>query len=637
MVAPERQSEPQPPAGGRLFASPGQRTLVFGLLLAIATVAVYYPVSKLPFTNWDDPIYVFENGNVISGLNWETVRWAFTSFEVSNWHPMTWLSHALDCQLFLLNPARHHEVNLLFHTLNVLLLFWVLKRATGYIGRSAMVAALFALHPINVESVAWIAERKNLLSMTFFLLALGAYRWYASAPRVNRYLTVALFYALGLMAKSQVITFPCVLLLWDYWPLRRMCADVDGASFTAETTPAIPPKSFSWLVLEKLPLFALSAADAMLTVKAQFRDVVHPWFPVSSRLENAILSYQRYIRKLFWPSDLAAFYPHSEWSLRMSQALLPLAGLVLITLLVAVFWQRRYLVVGWLWFVGTLVPMIGLVQVGEQGMADRYAYLPFIGLYIMVCWGLPDLFSAELSAGKSGGRPHLPVVWSTVVCLTVLAALAVVTRRQIAFWDGDIILWSHAVQVTDRNWTAEDNLGKQLTKRGRMDEAELHFLKAVQIQPNDPVSNLNVGSYEAQHGNPAQAIGRFQRVVATTDAAPEYKAKALNDMGQAYASLGDYDRAGQSFAAAVRLNPGYFGAWMGLGLMAQKVGKLDLAVKAYSRAMEIQPEDWGYLLLAGALEQSGQKDKALAATDRAKSISLDLEQARRTAEEKLAR
>jgi protein O-mannosyl-transferase len=611
-------------------------------VLAIATIAIYYPVCKLPFTKYDDQVYVYENANVASGLHWETVRWAFTNYDAANWHPVTWLSHALDCQLFLLNPAPHHEVNLLFHTLNVLLLFWVLQRATGYLGRSAMVAALFAVHPTGVESVAWVAERKNLLSLMFFLLALGAYRWYASAARPDRYLVVAFLYALGLMSKPQVITLPFVLLLWDYWPLRRMLAGLEGPSFTGETASAIPGRPVSWLFLEKLPLLALSAVSAILTLEAQFKGAVHPWFPRSSRLANAIVSYPQYVGKALWPSNLAVFYPHSESSLTRSQVLLPFAAMVLITVLVGVLWQRRYLTVGWLWFAGTLVPMIGLVQVGAQGMADRYAYLPFIGLFIMLCWGVPDLSSNwhtshSLEAQHPARNHRISVVWQAAVCIAVLLALAVVTHRQIGFWNDDLTLWTHALQVTRRNCTAEDNLAKELERRGQAEEAMVHFYNAVQIQPNDPVSNLNVGAYEAQHGNPAQAIGRFLKVVAPSDVSREIKAEAFNDMGHAYAEMGDYDHAGQSYEAAVRTNPGYFGAWIGLGVMAQKVGKLDLAVKAYSRAMEIQPEDWGYLLLAGVLEQSGRMEEGRAANERAKSLSLDLDEARHAAKQKLGR
>ena len=274
-------------------------------------------------------------------------------------------------------------------------------------------------------------------------------------------------------------------------------------------------------------------------------------------------------------------------------------------------------------------------------MADRYAYLPFLGLYIMVCWGVPDLVSneyrAHLPPEKPGERRHIPMAWTAAGCLAVLVALAVVTHRQIAFWNDDVALWSHALDVTGKNWTAEDNLGKLLANQGRTEEAVSHFFKAAQIRANDPVSNLGVGAYEAQHGNPAEAIRRFQKVAAPSDVPPRLKAMAFNDMGQAYADLGDYQHAGQSFAAAVRINPSHFGAWIGLGVMAQKVGKLDLAVTAYSRAVEIQPSDWAYLLLAGALEQSGRRNEARSAVERAKSLSLDLNQAKRDADQKLAR
>jgi len=615
-------------------------------LLVIATIAVYYPVNKLPFTAYDDQLYVYENPHVTMGLSWDTVKWAATTFDADNWHPLTWLSHALDCQLFVLDPGRHHEVNLLWHVMNVLLLFQVLRRATGYVGRSAMVAALFALHPVNVECVVWIAERKNLLSAFFFLLALGAYRWYASRPRVGRYLVVALLYGLGLMSKPQIVTFPFVLLLWDYWPLQRMFAGMEGPSFAEAGTPVVPPRSLSWLILEKLPLLALSAADAAITMAAQFHAGTETRYPISIGVKNAILSYLRYIENALFPSKLAVLYPHPGFSIRASQDLVPSATLLAITALVAVCWRRRSLTVGWLWFLGMLVPMIGLVQVGVQGMADRYAYLPYIGLFIMICWGTADL----LSHADESGTSRVPRKWRAervistagragvaILVLVVLVVLAAVTRRQIAFWSDDVILWSHALQVTSRNWSAEDNLGKALSKQGRTQEAMSHFSNAAEIRPTDAVSNLNIGAYEAQAGDFAGAIERFKRVVSlSSNSQSELKTKAFNDMGHAYAALGDYERAGQSFAAAVRQDPGYFGAWIGLGVMAQKTGKLDLAVKAYSRAVKIQPQDWSYLLLARALEQSGRKDEAQAANQQAKSLSLDLDEARRVADEMLA-
>src|SRR5271165_3336520 len=420
VLGPEKQDRPR--SGIGLFASPRNQMLLLGFLLVVATVVLYFPVNSHPFANYDDPDYVTDNFHVRSGLHWSTVKWAFTTYAAANWHPLTWISHAADVQLFELNPGRHHDVNLLLHALNVVLLFWVLQRATGYVGRSAMVAALFALHPINVESVVWIAERKNLLSMLFFLLALGAYRWYATRPRADRYVLVVFLYALALMAKPQVITFPFVLLLWDYWPLRRMFAGSDESSATATAT-VIRARSFSWLVLEKLPLLVLSAASAVITVKAQRTGGAmsgpQNTYPFLLRVENAIVSYVRYIGKAVWPSHLALMYPHSSFAIW--EVVVALLMLLVITAIVIAGRRQRYLPVGWFWFLGTLVPMIGLVQVGAQAMADRYAYLPFVGLFIIACWGVSDFFE----------RRNLSTAWLATPSLAGLVALAVVTHRQI--------------------------------------------------------------------------------------------------------------------------------------------------------------------------------------------------------------
>ena len=525
------------------------------LLLVIATFALYYPVHGHPFVNYDDTLYVTENAQVQSGLSWETVTWAFTTFDVGTWHPLTWLSHALDCQLFQLNPAGHHDVNLLLHLLNVALLFWVLLRATGYLGRSFMVAALFALHPINVESVAWIAERKNPLSMLFFLLALGAYRWYARQPRLGRYAVVAILYAFGLLAKPQVITFPFVLLLWDFWPLRRMAFDRRTASEDPVHRPALsndspgqdalPHRSLSQLLIEKVPLFVLSAASAFMTMKAQRVGGDKVWYPLSLRLENAIFSYAQYLRDALWPSHLAVFYPHPGNSLSRWQVGAALLFLLAITALVIDRKRQRYLAVGWLWFLGTMVPMIGLEGVGYQGMqgmADRYAYLPFIGLFIMVCWGV-----AEWSE-----RRHIPTVWLAGLSFAVLLTLTIVARRQIDYWSDSASLWSRTLQVTDRNWLAENNLGKILMKQGRTEEGLAHFIKATEIYPADPVSNMNIGVYEQAHGNLQEAIERYRKALSSSrDASLRFA--ALNNMGRAYQDLGDATHAQECFAAAVRM------------------------------------------------------------------------------------
>ncbi|MGA2689853.1 MAG: tetratricopeptide repeat protein [Candidatus Korobacteraceae bacterium] len=536
-----------------------RRPFVLGLALVIATLALYYPVHEHPFINYDDTIYVTDNVQIQGGINWGTVRWAFTTFYLGTWNPLTWLSHALDCQLFQLNPAGHHDVNLLLHVINVVLLFWVLLRATGCPGRSFMVAALFALHPINVESVAWIAERKNTLSLLFFLLALGAYRWYTRQPRIGRYVAVALLYALGLLAKSQVITFPFVLLLWDYWPLQRFAFRRQGLSGSSaevqlakseqqssdEGRKAKSEERFLWLLLEKLPLLVLSAGSAFMTLESQRAPGDKILYPLSIRLETAIVSYAQYLRDAVWPSRLAVFYPHPGNSLTAFQVCAALLLLLAITALVIDRWRQRYLVTGWLWFLGTMVPMIGLEAVGYQGMqgmADRYAYLPFIGLFIMICWGLSDW--AE--------HRRISVVWLAGLSFVGLSILTVVAHRQIGYWSDSATLWSHTLQVTNRNWLAENNLGKILMSQGRVEEGVSHFLKATEIYPNDPVSNMNLGIYELQRGNPTEAIERFKKALISSHDA-NLRFAAFNDMGRAYSLLGDTARAQECFAAAENL------------------------------------------------------------------------------------
>jgi len=540
--------EIQPRPGKGPLPASDKRILFLGLLLVLATVALYYPVSHHPFADYDDPSYVTDNLHVKYGLDWDGVKWAFTTYHSGNWHPVTWLSHALDCQLFYLNPAHHHQTNILLQALNTALLFWVLLRATGWVGRSFMVAALFALHPINVESVAWIAERKNLLSMLFFLLALGAYRWYACKPRVDRYLPVVVLFALGLMAKPQVITLPFVLLLWDYWPLGRMFAAPDATSSTTVRDGEIPPKGLSWLVLEKLPLLALSVASAIVTVKAQAVNYAMGganWQPLSVRVGNAIVSYVRYVGKAFWPSRLAVLYPHPGNSLTAWQTLAAFVFLAIVTALVVAARRRQpYFLVGWFWFLGTLVPMIGLVQVGSQAMADRYAYLPFIGIFIMVCWGV----------AAWALRRRLSVSWVAGTGFVVLVALTVVSHRQIGYWKDDVALWSRAVQVTSGNLVAEDNLGDVLLNRGQLQQAIVHLRAAEAISPSDPRASLSIGFYEQQSGNLRQAIDRYQRVLDLTQSDPVHTAglriNALTNMSYAYRDLGETARAYQCLDAA---------------------------------------------------------------------------------------
>jgi len=545
------------------------RAFVFALLLFAVTLAVYRQVRHFDFIeDYDDGAYVTQNFHIKYGLDWETVKWAFTSYYAGNWDPLTWLSHALDCRLYYLDSGRHHQTNVTIHALSAVVLFWLLWRATGFMGRSLAVAALFALHPMNVESVAWIAERKNVLSMFFFLLALGAYRWYARRPGSGRYLPMMLLYACALMSKAQIITFPFVLLLWDYWPLRRMFPEGRESYPGTRNTEAIPPRSLRWLVVEKVPLFVISAIAAVLTLKANQAGGTMSGprnsYPFFLRLQNAIVSYPRYIGKLFWPSHLAVVYPYPKvffGALPVIAALIFTVGVSVLALIAR--HRARYFLVGWLWFLGTLVPMIGIVQVGSHPMADRFTYLPFIGLFILISWGVADSFAAPISSGDATQPAMRPWALAGLSLLTilVLAVLTFVTYRQIGYWKDSFTLWSHAVQVTKDNDDAEDKLGSVLELQGRERIAAAHFRVAAAINPNDPLINVHLGFVEQKEGNLREAIEHYQKALQfTQDDVPNTAAlrfDALNNMGLAYRKLGDLTRAQECFAAAIELKREY--------------------------------------------------------------------------------
>ena len=613
-------------------------TLGLACLLAAAAVAVYSPLHTHPFAELDDGPYVYANPHVRAGLSLETVKWAFTSLgsvtpDVPDWHPLAWLSHALDSEIFAPGPAGPHDVNLLLHALNAVLLFWMLQRATGCVGRSAMVAALFALHPINVESVAWISERKNLLSMTFFLLALLAYGWYTRRPRAGRYLAVATMFALALMAKPQVVTFPFVLLLWDYWPLERVAfrasrfalrhngaADKSGVTRTTESEP----RPFRWLLLEKLPLFALAAASCVITVNSQLAvGGINEQFTLSARLENAIVSYARYLGKAFWPSNLSPFYPHPAGSLPAWQVGAALFVLIAISALAIAFRQRRYFFVGWFWFLGTLVPMIGLLQVSRQAMADRYAYIPFIGLFLAVCWGASDL--AE--------QWHLRPAFPRTAAIVVLVVLTEFTWRQIGYWGDNLALWEHALEVTQGNYLAENIVGSTLMDQGHADEALPHLVAATQMNPPDPSAYMAIGTYDQQHGDTRSAIDQYQRTITLTDHAVQknlwLRSTAFARMGSAYRQLQEFQQARASFQKALEMNPQDGQVWLALGIVTAQAGDPRAATEAYSQALKIQPSDIGYLLLAQAFSEAGQSDRAEAARAEAQRHSRDFATAQR--------
>jgi len=591
---------PVPAKRDGLFASPQKRNIVFFLLIVVTTLATYNPVNHHPFVNYDDDRYVYENLHVRAGLTWSTIAWAFTATEYANWHPLAWLSHAADCQFFGLNPAGHHFSSLLIHALNAAMLFLMLAWATGRAGPSLFVALVFALHPINVESVAWIAERKNVLCTFFFFAAIAAYGWYVRKPSWRRYLTVTALFAGGLMAKPMVITLPFVLLLWDYWPLSRRQA------------------SFRKLFLEKLPLLALSAASALITLHAQqaggaMRSTVR--FPFGLRIENAVTSYALYLWKTIWPAKLVLVYPYpsavSIFSLAAS--VVALAG---ISVLVFRFRSRRYLLVGWLWFVGTLIPVIGLVQVGDAAMADRYAYIPLIGILLMIAWGLADL----ADAWKLG----LPARLIPAACALIL--LAATTEHQLSYWSNDYELWAHTVSITGPNFVAQNNLGGALLLAGDPDAAYPHFEEAAKINPRDPMSHANIGAYLQDHGQWNAALAQYKIATRLTSDAG-LLASTYANIGTTYLNLGDDEQAKQNYDRALQLSPSQPNAWFGLGNLAEKQGNLDDAIFHYSRAVELAPSANAYMSLGHALLAANRREEALAAFQAALKISPGLRKA----------
>ena len=538
-AAKHKVSALRPLRGAQLWRGSGIACLV----LLTATLAVYYPVRYHPFFSLDDPAYLTKNSRVLGPLNWDNVKWAFTHQYALNYDPITFLAHSIDVRLFAINPTRHHDVNIVLHTLNVVLLFWLLKRCTGYVGRSFMVAALFALHPINVENVAWIAELKTLLSTAFFFMALAAYWDYALKPTRRRMAVVAFLYAMGLLAKPQVITLPFVLLLWDYWPLRRMLASDPDASRGTATIEAPAPRRMWALISEKIPLFIIMALDAVLTLLSEHKAAPKDWpYTFSIRLGNAILSYSRYIGKAFWPVHLSYLYPHPGYSLRWRLVWASLCLLIAITAVAVMLRRRRYIAVGWFWFLGTMVPMIGLVQIDLPALADRWAYTCFIGIYLVVCWG-----AAEWAEGH-----RLRTLSVRTASVAGLMALALLTRHQIGFWKDDLTVWSHSVEVNHRNWQADMVVGNILELQGRPDEALRHLYRAWEDAPNEAEVNMGIAIGEHRRRNLETAILYYQKFL-TLSGDRELKAQAWANMGHAYDDMKDLQHAAECYRTAVQL------------------------------------------------------------------------------------
>jgi len=500
--------------------------------LFVVTWIVYAQTLRFDFVNYDDPRYVYQNTRITDGISIGNVAWAFSHIHSENWHPLTTITHMLDCQLHGLNAGWHHFSNVLFHSFAVVLLFVALEHMTGALWRSAFVSAVFAVHPLHVESVAWIAERKDVLSAFFFMLTLLAYSRYARAPSTGRYLTVVLVVALGLMSKPMLVTLPFVLLLLDYWPLERFKA---GKSKTE--------RRLSQLILEKIPLIALAAASSIVTFMAQ-RGAIG-WteqLPVSARISNALVSYVIYIEQMLWPANLAVFYPHPENRLSALEVTLTLSAIVGITAAAFVFRKRvPYLVTGWLWYLGMLVPVIGLVQVGWQGHADRYTYLPQIGLYIAVTWMLTDFSRAW--------RLQRTVIG--VAALIMVGALSWRCWLQASYWRDSETLFTHALAVTRNNDVAMNNLGIIFLEKGQLDDAISNLQAAIDVRPENAPAHDNLAKALLQKGQVAEAMVHYRKFL---EIEPD-NVEARNTLGTALIRQGRLREAIGQWQDALAIQP----------------------------------------------------------------------------------
>ncbi len=550
------------PAGSRPSKDFSERWKVFAVCISLAaiTFAVYGQTLGYEFVNYDDDSYVYENGTVSAGLTLNGIAWAFSGYRLANWVPLTMVSHMLDCQFYGLKAGGHHLTNILLHAGSVIILFLALRRMTRTLWRSAFVAALFAVHPLHVESVAWVAERKDTLSGFFFVLTLWVYAFYTSKPAsLGRYLTVLLLFALGLMSKGMLVTLPFILLLLDFWPLNRFSQTLSG--FKDESPLWSKNLSVSArLVIEKIPLLALSLVFCLLTILAQSH-AIQPLkeYPLPVRLGNALVSCVIYIIQMFYPAKLAVFYPYPD-RLPVFEIIAAFIFLAAFSLAVFVWRQKRpYLLSGWAWYLIMLLPVIGLIQVGYQARADRYTYLPQIGLYLILTW-----LAAEAATRL---RDHRTILGVTAAI--VLAALIAVARAQTACWHDSESLWTHALASTHGNSIANNNLGLFLVKKGRINEAAGHFQTAVEIDPHYAEAYMNLGNIYYLNGRADPAITCYQNAA---EIQPK-DTRILDDLGLAFAQKGEMDEAINCFQKAVTLDPNYddavYNLHVALGLKRQ--------------------------------------------------------------------
>jgi tetratricopeptide (TPR) repeat protein len=632
-------------------------TGIVSVLLAVIVGLAFGRALGNDFVGYDDQSYVVLNPRVTNGLTVDGIQWAFTHVHASNWHPLTMISHMLDCQLYGLQPWGHHLTSILLHAATAILLFLALRELTGNLWPAVLVAAVFAVHPLRVESVAWVSERKDVLSGVFFMLTLWAYARYArgNGARSFWYITVVVLFALGLMCKPTLVTVPFVLLLLDYWPLgRSQSSPFLGRGITRET--------WSRLIFEKLPLFVLSAAFCVATLLAQKQALdasLKP--PLAERVGNALVSYAVYLGQMIWPARLAVLYPYPEGNLKAAHVILAL--LLLLSISAAVFvWRRKYpfLLTGWLWYLGMLVPMIGIVQVGSQGRADRYTYLPQIGLYLLVAWGAMELFhqwrrSRVILAGAG---------------LLIITALITRSYFQTSYWQDTETLWKHATATTSNNYIASNNLAQFLFQSGRfdeaiaecqkalkikpdfaaahnnlgaalvenkrgdngarrqngaVDEAIVHYRRALQINPDFAQAHSNLGTALLLKGQVDEAIAHYQKAV---EIDPNF-AEARYSLGNALLAEGRYSESIANYEAALRIRPDYFEAHYNLGRVLATIGRTDEALKEFNEALRANGDSAKvHCALGSLLGRMGHREEAVAHLAEALRLKPDYEYAK---------
>lgn len=547
-----------------------RKEIIICLFLVAATLSVYLQVINYDFVYFDDELYVIDNPNVKAGLNRESIIWAFSADYAGNWHPLTWLSHMLDVELYGLSPMGHHLTSLQIHIANTVLLFILLNYMTGAVWPSGFVSALFALHPLHVESVVWVAERKDVLCAFFWILSISAYVRYTRNQSKMNYLLLVVLFAFGLMAKPMIVTLPFTLLLLDFWPLSRF----KQKTYKTQTSACRIPMALIW---EKIPLFALSAISSIITFSIQQHGgavASLESIPLMMRISNALVSYISYIIKMFWPINLAFFYPYHKlliWNVLLSGILLLCVSALII------FAARRlpYLVTGWLWYLGTLVPVIGIVQTGCQRMADRYTYVPLIGIFIIIAWGMRDI------AAKWQGRRILLPIFSGVA----LVFFMICTWFQAGHWQNGITIFKHTLDVTKNNCVANCELGHALMRNGKLDEAVIQFCKALKINPNYEEAHANLGCTLARQKKVNDAIYHYQEALRIN----QNNAKAHNNLGVLLAGKGKVNDAIYHYKEGLRINPKYGGAYYNLGKIYANKGDIENAILFYKKTLQVSP------------------------------------------------